>query len=199
MRKRVQKEKPRVGAPFDKQQCGGTNVDYSSKKTSSPRFPHGRRRRVAPFLCMGKAFCKFYSAKLALPTRKTVEARKDVRVPCRHGRQHQTLHPERAQSHQLCAQRQAWVVHSHSLRRASGHGSRRPTSPKGQDSYPVPRVGLVQALAIHQARLRCPCRCVAPSYPYTRPARCPPLSRDNMPRSGLGARLRSNRGRRPRV
>jgi hypothetical protein len=183
--------------PFDKQQCGGTNRDCSLKKTSSPRFRHGRRMRVAPFLCMGIAFCKFYLAQLALPIRKIVEARKDVQVPCRHGQQHQTLHPERAQSHQPCGQHQAWVVHSQY--RASGRGSRRPTSPKGQDSYRVPRVGLAQALATHQARLRCPCRCVAPSYLYTRPARCPPLSRDNTPRLGSGARLRSNRGRRPRV
>jgi hypothetical protein len=184
---------------FRQQRCGGANGNYSSKKTSSPRFPHGRRMRVALFLCMGKAFYKFYSTQLALPTRKTVEAEKDVRVPCRHGRQHQTLHPERAPSHQPCAQHQAWVVHSHSLCQTKGRGLRRPTSPKGQDSYPVPQVGLAQALAIHQAGSRCRCRCVAPSYPYTRPARCPPLSRDNTPRLGSGARLRSNHGRRPRV
>lgn len=60
----------------------GVNRDYSSKKTSSPPFPHGKRRRVVLFLCTGKACCKFCSAQ---PTRKTVEARNHVRVRCRHG------------------------------------------------------------------------------------------------------------------
>ena len=67
-------------------------------------------------------------------------------------------------------------------------------------SYPVPRVGPALALAIHQARSRCPCRCAAPpSYPYTHLVQCPPLSRDNTPHSGSGARLRDNRVRRRRV
>jgi hypothetical protein len=63
----------------------GANRDYSSKKTSSPPLPHGKRRRVDLFLCMGKACCKFCSAQPALPTRKTVWARNHVRVRCRHG------------------------------------------------------------------------------------------------------------------
>ena len=183
---------------FDKQRCGGANRDYSSRRIFSPRFPHGRRMRVALFLCMGKACCKFCSA-LALATRKTVEARKDVRVPCRHERQHQTLHPERARSHQPYAQRQAWAVNSHSQCRTSGRVSRRATSRKGLDSYPVPRVGPTQAQAIHQARLRCRCRCAPPSYLYKRPARCPPLSRDNTRHSGSADHLQDNSGRRPQV
>ena len=122
---------------FDKPRCGDANRDNSSKKTSSPRFPHGRQMRVALFLYMGKACYKFCSA-LALATKKTVEARKDVRVPSRHGRQHQTLHLGRAQLRPSYARRQAWVVHSLSRYRTNGRGSLRPTSPKAPDSYLVP-------------------------------------------------------------
>lgn len=122
---------------FDRQRCGGANRDYSSKKTSSPRFPHGRQTQVALFLCMGKACCKFCSAQ-AQATKKTVEARKDVRVPCHHGQQHQTLHLGRAQLHQSYGQRQAWVVHSLSQCRTNGNGSLRPTYPRGPDLYLVP-------------------------------------------------------------
>lgn len=150
---------------------------------------------------MGKACCKFCSALPELATRKTVRARNHVRVRCRHGRQHQTLHLERAQSHQPCAQRQAWVVQDHDRCRTKGHGSQRPMARRFRVSYHVPRVGPVQALVIHRARSRCPCRCAAlppPSYPYMRLVQCPPVSRDNTPRSGSGARLRDNNNRRVR-
>ena len=179
----------------------GAKKDYSSKKISLPPLPHGKRRPAGLFLCTGKACCKFCSAQPALATRKTVRARNHVRVRCRHGRQHQTLHQERAQSHQPCAQRQAWVVQDRDRCRTKDRGSQRPMARRFRASYHVPRlVGPAQALAIHQARSRCPCRCAAPpSYPYTRPARCPPLSPDNMLRSGSGARLRDKRVRRRRV
>jgi len=180
MRKRVQKEKPRVGAlSFDRLR-DGADRDDSSKKTSSHPFLRGKRTQVVLFLCMGKACCKFCSARLALPTRKTVETGKHGRVPCRHGRRRPTPRLEKAWLHQPYDQHRAWAVHSRC--RANDRGSHRPTSSKCPDSFPVPQAELALATT-HQARLQCPCRC----------ARYRPLSRDNTQRLGLGAHRRGIR------
>jgi hypothetical protein len=142
--------------------------------------------QVAHSLCMGKACCKFYSAQLAPLTRKTVETGKHVQVPCHHGRRRPTLHLGKVWSRRPCDRRRAWVVHTQC--RASGQDSRRPTSARCPDSCLVRRVEPVQALATHQARSRCPCQYARLPCPFMRLVRCRPLSRNNMPRSGLDAR-----------
>ena len=186
MRKRVQKEKPRVGALLFDRLRDGADRDDSSKKTSSHPFLRGKRTQVVLFLCMGKACCKFCSVRLALPTRKTVETGKHGRVPCRHGRRRPTPRLEKAWLHQPYDQHRAWVVLSRC--RANDRGSHRPTSSKCPDSFPVLQAELALATT-HQARLQCPCRC----------ARCRPPSRDNTPRLGLGARRRGIRSPRARA
>ena len=189
MRKRVQKEKPRVSALlFIRSLRDDADRDDSSKRTSSRPFLRGKRMQVALFLCTGKACCNFCSARLGPPTRKTVETGRHAQVPCRHGRRRPIPHPERAWSRQPYDLRRAWVVHIRC--RANDRGSRRPTSSRYPDSSPVPQAELALApVATHQVRSRCPCQC----------ARCRPLSRDNTPRLGLGARRRGIRSPRARA
>jgi hypothetical protein len=142
--------------------------------------------RVALSSCMGKACCRFCSAWLAPPTKKIVRTGKHGRVLCRHERRRPTLHLGKARSRQPCDRRRAWVVHIQC--RANDRGSRRPMLARCPDSCPVPRA--VPALVTHQARSQCPCRYARMPCPFTHPARCRPLSRNNTQRSGSAAHHR---------